>query len=370
MTNVNYKFQVVIVGGGPAGIATSLTLSSRGIKHCIVEAQQTPVFKPGEAIPPNAKPLLRQLGISHLLDDKQHQPYYGNNSCWGSEKMEKENFISDIHGHGYLVNRSHFEWQLQSKVKSTDASFFSGYRLTQVAENNNNVIIKIQNENETIELIANYVVDATGKKASVCRHFGVVKKVWDEQFALISEIDLPYDAEQQIFIEATSNGWWYIAPLHKNRVSMMFFTLKELLPKKDNIKSFLKTEFETTIHLSSLFKETIFRNEQIKIMPAGTSNLEIPYGKHWMAVGDAAFSYDPISSYGITSALASGYYGGHALADTCLGKDNAFFAYRYITENAFEAYQNKLIAHYTTEKRWKNNLYWKKRLSTYMHLET
>ncbi|MGB0176435.1 MAG: hypothetical protein ACPF9D_04660 [Owenweeksia sp.] len=59
-------------------------------------------------------------------------------------------------------------------------------------------------------------------------------------------------------------------------------------------------------------------------------------------MGDAAYAYDPISSFGITSALAGGYYGGHALADTLGGRTDALKVYRYVMENAFNGYLEKL----------------------------
>lgn len=68
MENVKHTYQVLIIGGGPSGIATALTLHARGIRCCVVEALETPVRKAGEAIPPNAKPLLKQLGILSLLE--------------------------------------------------------------------------------------------------------------------------------------------------------------------------------------------------------------------------------------------------------------------------------------------------------------
>ena len=96
-------------------------------------------------------------------------------------------------------------------------------------------------------------------------------------------------------------------------------------------------------------------------MPSGTSYLKQPYGKNWLAIGDAAFSYDPISSYGITSALATGFYGAHAIASKIANEEDAFLTYRYILENGNRAYFQKLAHQYNMEKRWKDSYYWKNR---------
>ncbi|MEP1487591.1 MAG: NAD(P)/FAD-dependent oxidoreductase [Algibacter sp.] len=357
-----HNYEVIVVGGGPAGIATAITLYAKGIHCCVVEANKSPIRKSGEAIPPNAKPLLKQLGILDLVEDNKHKIYYGNKSCWGSDRLEQKEFISERLGHGYLLDRLYFEKQLQTLYKTTGASFYSGYKLKKVDSNINGIIAIIESDTERIKLQSKYIVDATGRKASVCRHLGIEKENLDSQFAIIfnaiTESALPY----QIFVEATKNGWWYVSPYAENEVTMMFFTLKKLIPDKENLETFIQKELDETTHLSKILKNITV--DSIKIMPAGTSCLLKPYGENWLAVGDAAYSYDPISSYGITSALASGFYGGHAIADKINGKREALNVYRYIVEEAFQGYLSKLMTHYKEEKRWRSSYYWRHRMGS------
>ena len=363
MTKDKLRYPIVIIGGGPAGLATSLTLSARKIKHCIVEAQARPFLKPGEAIPPNARPLLRQLGIEHLLQDKAHHPYYGNKSYWGNAQLHQEEFMKEVHGHGYLLDRMHFEKQLRELAKASEfCSFYEGYRLQGILTTKEEVRIEINNAKEKETVIGAYVVDATGRKASVCRHLGVEKQQLDQQFTVFGQASLPTSVEQQIYIEANEKGWWYAAPIGANKLSLMFFTTRELLPIKNKIFNFLTIEKTISPLMSKLLEGAKMDQASFQIMPSGTTCLDIPYGHRWLAVGDAAYSYDPISSYGITSALAGAYYGAQALADSFQGKEDALMVYRYLMENAFQVYLKKLKMQYQQEKRWKNCLYWKKRV--------
>ena len=364
MTNDNHKYEVIIIGGGPAGIATSLSLSARGILNCVVEAKENPVAKSGEAIPPNAKPLLKQLGIMHLIDNPKHTIYYGNKSSWGTNLLEQKEFIQGIHGHGYLLNRLYFETQLRAHLKQVSNNLKAGHQLKKVNDAPNGVEVLIDNGKETQTLHAKYVVDATGRKASVCRQLGVSKRNLDSQFAVTFSAHLSRPVEHQVIVEATESGWWYAAPQEGKELNIMFFTLKELLPHKTELKSFIQTELVKSLHVSELLTSLELQLDNIKIKPTGTSRLDIPYGKNWVAVGDAANSYDPISSYGITSALASGYYAGHALADHLALKKDALLTYRYLIEKTFQIYSEKLINHYTQENRWENSTYWKNRFQS------
>ncbi len=356
------QYEVVIVGGGPAGIATGLTLNALGISNCIVEAHSTPKHKYGEALPPNGKPILRQLDIAHLVEDDRHLKYFGNKSCWGADKLEQKEFISDIHGHGYLLDRNYFEKQLWDRYLRQQGKLLNGHRLNSIKEEKEDLLLFLDNKAQKTKIRTKIVVDATGRKSSVCRHLGIPKIDLDSQFALSLSAPSNKVQEHQIIVEATQNGWWYAAPNGQNEIVLMFFTLRQLIPPKGRINSFLQSEFESSIHVSKLTYATAFSKSDIKIMPAGTSRLRKPYGEKWLAVGDAAFAYDPISSYGITSAMASGYYAAQGISSKLAGKEEAMDAYHYVVENAFQAYTEKLFAHYGLERRWPNSPYWKNRL--------
>ena len=254
MEKDKHSYQAIIVGGGPAGIATAITMLSKGIDCCVIEAHKTPVRKSGEAIPPNAKPLLKQLGILSLVEHEKHNIYYGNKSCWGNDLLEQKEFIADRLGHGFLLNRLHFEKQLQELYKSTNSSFYSGYKLKKVVSVEEEVITTIENDTETITLKSKFIIDATGRKASVCRHLGVQKESLDSQFAITFNVKLSSEIPHEILVESTKNGWWYVAPFAKNEVTMMFFTLKKLIPAKENMQPFLREELQSTIHLSKIIQ--------------------------------------------------------------------------------------------------------------------
>jgi len=333
---------IVIIGGGPAGVATSLSLSARGIVHVLVEAQSQPQRKAGEALPPNAKPLLRQLGIDHLMEHPAHSPYHGNQSIWKGSPLRTEDFIKEVHGHGYLLDRLVFEEQLWELVK---APFYKGYKLRSVNSLENGVEGTIESLDDSIHFKAKYIIDATGRKASVCRHLGIVPTILDEWFGLWFYTE--GKASKQILVESTEQGWWYAAPFGEKQITLMFFTRKEYIPQKTNIPNFLREQWQQTTQLTKTFAIPDPQATDIQIRPSGTACLEKPYGNHWVAVGDAAYAYDPISSFGITSALAGGYYAGHALADTLQGQNDALEVYRYVMENGFGGYLEKMnTVHY------------------------
>jgi len=58
------RTDVLVVGGGPAGIATAIAASLKGLRATVVDARKPPIDKPcGEGLLPEAVSVLRYLGI-------------------------------------------------------------------------------------------------------------------------------------------------------------------------------------------------------------------------------------------------------------------------------------------------------------------
>jgi flavin-dependent dehydrogenase len=96
-------------------------------------------------------------------------------------------------------------------------------------------------------------------------------------------------------------------------------------------------------------------------MPAESSRLDEILGERWIALGDAAAAYDPLSSHGVASAMGSGYYGGHAIADLLAGRSEARLAYLDILQKAYGTYLDLQREHYARETRWPDAPFWRRR---------
>lgn len=353
---------VLIVGGGPAGITMALTLAARGINYIIVDNEKTARPKPGEAIPPNALPLFKQLGYDQLLNHPGHIPYYGNKTVWGSNKPEEKMFLFELNSIGYLLNRQLFETQLRQLLLSNNSNWLFG-KLQSIKILNKKALVTVHSGSETFEISADYVVDATGKKASVCRQLGIFHRERDQLAALTFHCRIPAKIQSCIYIESFENGWIYLAPCGNNKITVMIFTDLDIIPRQADRKKFIAEVLNRTGTLKSLTGNLPGTDQilNLKIQPVNTACLQLPYGPNWIAIGDSAYSFDPISSYGITSAIAGGYYGGQALADELEHKPDALEVYRYIMENAFQAYLQRLHHYYSLENRWPESVFWKRR---------
>jgi flavin-dependent dehydrogenase len=99
----------------------------------------------------------------------------------------------------------------------------------------------------------------------------------------------------------------------------------------------------------------------LTVRPAATSRLDRIAGDGWLAAGDAAAAYDPLSSQGVGSALGAGFYAGHAAADHLAGRGEALPAYLHLLQESYAACLDLQRRHYRRERRWPEAAFWRRR---------
>ncbi|MEH2460280.1 NAD(P)/FAD-dependent oxidoreductase [Nostoc sp.] len=357
--------EVVIIGGGPAGAATALTLGAKGFPSLVLEAASVANTKIGEILTPNMTPLLRKMGLEKLINTCAHLPCYGNRFVWGNSQPVDKLFITQTNSNGWHLNRTDFEQKLSQIVIDQGSKWLWNCKFIEAYYNNTEweVWLKYQGKKQLIK--ASFLVDATGRTAKFARYIGIKRKYYDRLAGLACYFSLEEIGHIPHFtnIEAVSNGWWYAALLSDNRLVTVFMTDADLFDKSmQQIEGYWQKLQETQI-IKALFPRYSLPTsyEGITVKPAQTSCLMSPVGEGWLAVGDAAFAYDPISSYGIGSALGSGYYAGNAIADYLRGCKEAQLAYRMVTERAFFQYLHMLRYQYLQEERWLESPFWRRR---------
>jgi hypothetical protein len=211
------------------------------------------------------------------------------------------------------------------------------------------------------------LVDASGRRAVMARRDRVRRRTLDSQVAAVGFLDAggraaPFQDTTTI-IEAAPGGWWYAALLPNQRLAVAWFTDPDLLAQRAAWRpagwwDLLRTS-ELVGQLVAAYGFGIPR--QIDVFAAGSSLLTQPMGEGWIAAGDAAAAYDPLSSHGIGSALAAGRSAAQAVAATLGGNPIAFTAYQ---ERLLADYAHYLCirhAYYADERRWPNSPYWERR---------
>ena len=124
--------------------------------------------------------------------------------------------------------------------------------------------------------------------------------------------------------------------------------------------AFWQAQLQQTIH-TQLRLRAFDLQAVPRVVAANSSRLDCVSGRSWLAVGDAAMAFDPLSSQGLMQALASGIRAGEALNGRLAGEVAAMDEYDIKANRAFREYSRLRAVYYGREQRWPQSDFWRRR---------
>jgi 2-polyprenyl-6-methoxyphenol hydroxylase-like FAD-dependent oxidoreductase len=363
------KFEVAIIGGGPAGSAAALTLARAGRLVGLIEKQGVETFKVGEGLPPSARPLLNELGVLEQFNADGHLPSYGNDSAWGSPILQSTDFIRNRYGHGWHIDRPKFDAMLRAAAQKAGARIYEHARVTQMMrDTGRGWRVRLAESTGRREVRARWLIDCTGRLSWIARNQGV-KRISDDRLlgfvALFSpaKAAAEADCDSLSLIEAARNGWWYTALLPTQQRIVVYFTDAGTPSSKlaHCVDGYLKLLNQTEHIGARLSTHRYLIEGQPRAVSANSARLERFVGDEWLAAGDAAVSFDPLSSQGLLTALYAGLKSGRALHAYLSGQLDALELYSRDIEAIYSAYLNNRTMFYAHERRWTKDEFWRRR---------
>lgn len=338
----------IVVGGGPAGCAAAIALATAGWR---VVGFDRPAMsdRAGESLSPGALALLARLDVRGRFLDAGHRVCHANASTWGSDVLAWHDFLGDPRGPGFHVDRARFEAMLRARAEELGVHWFPVPAP---------LVARVDDAWHASGIPARYLIDATGRSARIARTLGARRCVAWAQIALVAFARVARQITETFsLIEAVPDGFWYSAPIPGDRLALALFTDADLHDARrarspDGFRALLaaapRTHARFAAHAATLEVAPRF-------VGAGSGWLEPVHGPGWIATGDAALTYDPISAHGLTLALRTGI----DAADALLANDCPSYAARLT--RGFHDYRAAALRIYRAEQRWPDAPYWRRR---------
>jgi flavin-dependent dehydrogenase len=309
--------RVAIVGAGPAGCAAAVELRRLGAEVVLLSNGRDGI---GEQMPPEARPLLQRLG---LLPLDGHIDCIGVRTAWRTETLSDHSFVFRPFGKGWLLDRRVFGTQMRQRAVDASAMLREPVHLVSIARSRE---WRIHFESD--EVAADWIIDASGRNAMVARQLGIRRCRFDRQFAVVGWLQTEGDdADATLTVEDETSGWWYTGRLPGRRRVAALITSGRPDPLM------WEKRLHSTRHIGPLLRD-YRRCAPLAVRPTESSILERSAGSGWMAIGDAAASYDPIASRGLVAALESGI----AAAELVDASSERLAAYHADLEQRFAQY--------------------------------
>jgi flavin-dependent dehydrogenase len=312
------NFDVIVIGGGPAGSSAASILAREGRKVVLFEKERFPRHHIGESLMTDTYFTFQRMG---LLEKLKESPFVRKYSVQFSNPAGKESrpfyfFEANHHESAvtWQVTRSEFDLMLIEHAAEQGATVYQETSIKQVLFDNGRAYgVEARMQDGSLQQFrAPVVVDATGQTAMLSNKFGwrvrdpkLKKAVLYSYFkGAHRERDLNGGATLVLRTPQGSNGWFWYIPLENDITSVGVVADPEYLVKGRGQD------------LARIYHEEIEKVESCRRRVAGAERVDKIYsildysyrsrsfaGDGFILIGDAYGFLDPIYSSGVLLAL-------------------------------------------------------------------
>jgi flavin-dependent dehydrogenase len=348
------RYDVAIAGAGPAGSVLAFLAAKAGLRVLLAERSHFEHPRIGETAPPELRPLLKRIGLGHILSSECHRETSSVVSVWGSQIPSERHHIFSPYGTGLHLDRRSFDkaLALAARAAGADLRLGTGVRFKRRGQSGFSASLGGRED-----VHCDLAILASGRAAGGMG-LPYARCYLDDQVGVAGRFVVPApDAEPRTVIEAIPGGWFYLAAIPGNELIAVFMTMADLVPAEKCrryrwwLEALAKTHFVRRA-LAGLPLPTLLSVHDARSSYAKNS------GHDWFSVGDHRFAPDPLSGQGIIWAIADAVGAAEALTSGSHREFGSLTAERTLSETAdYVAMRDSM---YRLERRFQKDAYWSK----------
>lgn len=328
---------VLIIGGGLAGLVSSIELARRGFSVTVVERKQYPFHRVcGEYISNEVRPYLESLGLKiNELGIKEIQRF-----CFTSPSGRILETDLDLGGFG--ISRYKLDFALYELAKKVGVQFVLGETVDSPSIPNGEVNpksfeIKTQSN---LRFQAKVVLGAFGKNSKM-------DKVLDRDFTHQKSpyVGVKYHIrtnfpQDLIALHNFQDGYCGISAIEDDKYCLCYLTTRDNVRKHGNIANMEHEVLWKNPHLKRIFNESEFLYEKPEVINEFSFSPKKTVENHILMVGDAAGLITPLCGNGMAIAIHSGKIAAELTTDFLnkkINRQELEHSYQKIWKDEFSA---------------------------------
>jgi digeranylgeranylglycerophospholipid reductase len=312
------KYDVLVIGGGPAGAIAAKNAVEKGLSACIVEK------RPAIGAPVRCAEGIGKEALHEFIDP---DPRWISAEMTGASIVAPDGFLmkleSELAGNkvGYILDRKIFDRELVWKAAEAGADVAVKTRASApILEKGCVKGAKVECCGQVTSVTADIVIAADGVESKFSRWCGIdttvpLREIMSSVQYVMADIDI--DAHSTVFYlgnEVAPEGYLWVFPKGRRSANVGIGISGKKSGEGHRAKDYL----------DRFVKKTFPQGKQIEYIAGGVSvcrPLDCTVADGLIITGDAARVVDPLTGGGIYNSMYTGKLAADVAAE-CIGKGN------------------------------------------------
>lgn len=293
------KYDILIVGAGPAGAYTAYRLAQADLDVLLLEKEELPRYKPcGGGLTSKVFGIIPEFNLDHVIEDKISNVVFTHN-------LEAPIRLDFIEPFTYMTMRDKFDYFLVQQAQKAGAKVIDDTSVVDI----NCMEDRVQVFTSRNKYTAKYLIGADGAKSLVAKKLGLMDELesaiaYEKEIKVSSQLLESQRGIMNLDYGIIHGGYSWIFP-KSDHLSVGVGTFAEGVSLKKNLEDYLT-------------RGKIYNYEELQTaghpLPVGGVKRELTKDRA-ILVGDAAGLVDPLSGEGIFYALKSADLASRILLD-------------------------------------------------------
>lgn len=319
------QYDVVIVGGGPAGSSMANYLVKEGLSIGLFEKEKFPRHHVGESLLPFCYDLFEEMGVMDEMKKRflrKPGAIFSNHDNSVETTYCFKNVVDQPKHLSFHVRRAEFDKMLLDHAHQSGVDVFEQTTVKKVHLEDHEVNIELKDSEGAEKTVScKFIIDASGRSGLLANQHN-----WREPMEGLDRIafhsywnydEIPWAIKQGmiriIYLEGDKKGWIWCIPVDTHKISIGLVVDHDYFKKRSKEEidgkridkfSFYEEELKTSEYIQSLINHAI-RDKQVHVNGNYSYSSKQKFGKRFVLVGDSGQFIDPIFSSGVFIAMKS-----------------------------------------------------------------
>ena len=331
-TTFDESYDVVVIGGGPAGATVGALTAEAGHRTLVLERERFPRFHIGESLMPETYWVFKRLGMLPKLKDSNFVKKYSVQFVTATGKDSQPFFFDDRDPHErsqtWQVLRSQFDEMMLDNAAGKGATVWQEANVNEVLLEPSATddlpkavgVVATRRGEKPRRIKAKVVVDATGSTALISKKLGIrkidpnLKKAsYFAHYKGCVRDPGKNGGATLVLSTKTNDGWFWYIPLPDDITSVgVVGDLGRLSKLQGTPQEILDAEIANCPGLVPRMQNAV-QDGPVHVVSDFSYRATRCAGDGWALVGDAFGFLDPMYSSGVFLALKSGELAADAI---------------------------------------------------------